>query len=44
MNTTKNKYIVILISLCMILIIGCGSKADSQQNEQIGPETDIVRF
>ena len=41
MNIAKNKYVVLFISLCMILLIGCSSKADPQQNGEIGPETDI---
>lgn len=41
MNIAKNKYVVLFISLCMILLIGCSSKADPQQNEEIGSETDI---
>ena len=41
MGITKNRYLISLISLCLILLIGCSSKADPQQNEEIGPETDI---
>ena len=41
MGITKNRYIISLISLCMILLMGCGSTADPQQNGEIGPETDI---
>lgn len=35
MNITKNKYVVILISLYMILLTGCGSTANLQQNEEL---------
>ena len=41
MGITKNRYLISLISLCMILLMGCGSTADPQQNGEIGPETDI---
>lgn len=41
MGITKNRYLISLISLCMILLMGCNSKADPQQNAEIGPETDI---
>lgn len=41
MGITKNRYLISLISLCMILLMGCSSKADPQQNAEIGPETDI---
>lgn len=40
MDITKNKYVMILISLCVILLTGCGSmldsqEADLQQNEEL---------
>lgn len=38
MDITKNK--IILIGLCMILLAGCGSMADPQQNEEPGTEAD----
>lgn len=41
MGITKNRYLISLISLCMILLMGCGSMAGPQQNGEIGPETDI---
>lgn len=41
MGITKNRYLISLISLCMILLMGCGSTADPQQNGEIGLETDI---
>ena len=41
MNTTINKYAIILISLCMILLTGCGSMVDPQQNEELGKEADL---
>ncbi len=41
MYITKNKYIIILISLCMILLTGCGSMVDPQQNEELGIEADL---
>ena len=41
MGITKNRYIISLISLYMILLMGCGSTADPQQNAEIRPETDI---
>ena len=41
MSIAKSRYIINLISLCMILLMGCSSKADPQQNAEIGPETDI---
>ena len=41
MGITKNRYLISLISLCMILLMGCSSKADPQQNAESGPETDI---
>lgn len=41
MSIAKSRYIISLISLCMILLMGCSSKADPQQNAEIGPETDI---
>lgn len=40
MNTTKNKYLIILISLCMILLAGCGNVVDAQQSEELGIEAD----
>ncbi|MDE6674918.1 MAG: hypothetical protein K2K19_08950 [Acetatifactor sp.] len=41
MNTTKNKDIIILIGLCMILLAGCGSMVDTQQSEGLGIEADL---
>lgn len=41
MNTTKNKYVIILIGLCMILLAGCGSVVDAQQSEELGIEADL---
>lgn len=40
-NTTKNKYVIILIGLCMILLAGCGSVVDAQQSEELGIEADL---
>lgn len=40
MGIAKNRYTISLISFCMILLMGCGSTADPQQNGEIGPETD----
>lgn len=34
MDITKNKYKVILFSLCMILFTGCGGSVDSQQSDE----------
>lgn len=44
MDTTKNKYILILVSLCMILFTGCGSMTYSQQNEELGKEDDLQQI
>ena len=41
MDITKNKYITILISLCMLLLTGCGSMAYPQQNEGLGKEDNL---
>lgn len=38
MDITKNK--IILIGLCMILLTGCGSMVDLQQNEELVTEVD----
>ena len=40
MSIAKSRYIISLISLCMILLMGCGSTAGPQQNGEIGPEAD----
>ena len=40
MRGITNKYIIILISLCMLLFTGCGSMTDAQQNEESGKEAD----
>lgn len=52
MDFIKNKYKIILIGLCMILVTGCGSmddpqqsagggtEVDPQQNEELGEEVD----
>ena len=41
MDVIKYKFIIILISFCMFLLTGCGSMADSQQNEEPGKEADL---
>lgn len=41
MDITKNKYITILISLCMLLLTGCGSMAYPKQNEGLGKEDNL---
>ena len=40
MNITKNKYVVILISLCMLLFTGCSRIVAPQQNEELVEEAD----
>ena len=41
MKITKNKYVVILISLCMTILTGCSRMVDSQQNEEVREETNL---
>ena len=40
MDIIKNKYIIILLSLCMTLLTSCGSMVGPQQNEELGKEVD----
>ena len=40
MDITKNKYVVILISVCIILLMGCGSTVDTHQNKEVAEEVD----
>ena len=40
MGIAKNRYIISLFSLCIILLMGCGSMSDSQQNEEFETEVD----
>ena len=41
MNITKNQYTIILLSLYMLLLTGCGSTVDLQQNGELGKEVDL---
>lgn len=41
MKMTKKINIIILISLCIFLLMGCGSMVDPQQNEESGKVADL---
>ena len=44
MDITKNKYIIILIGLCMLLLTGCVSMTYPQQNEELGKEDNLQQI